>query len=262
MRELKAGITTLIVDDEPAARNRVRSLLESDPEIEVVGECRDGASSIKAIRRLRPALVFLDIEMPGADGFGVLQVLDELPAIVFVTAHQSYAIRAFEACALDYLLKPFKRDRFFDVLARAKTHIQRNSEHKNYQELIRQILGSKKLSQLFVVKSAGRMIFIRLSDLKWIEAQKDYIRLHLPKENYFVRETMNNIQNRLDPTKFIRIHRSAIVNIDEIYEINPLLGGDYNVTLRDQTKLTLSRRYRSALGHFLGQQNINLPKSS
>jgi two-component system, LytTR family, response regulator len=254
-------ITALVVDDEPPARDRLRSLLETDPEINIVGECGDGASAIAAIRELRPALIFLDVEMPEIDGFGVLRALDELPVIVFVTAHANYALTAFEACALDYLLKPFKRSRFFDVLGRAKIHIGRNAEHEIHEEAIRRLIDDRTPSDLLIVKSGGRLVFLRMSEVRWIEAEKDYVRLHLVKGNHLVRETMQGMQSRLDATKFVRIHRSAIVNIDEICEIAPLLAGDYRVVLRDHTQLTLSRRFRSDLDRILQRHRMNLPKS-
>jgi two-component system LytT family response regulator len=254
-------IDTLIVDDEPAARLRVRSLLALDPEIAVVGESGDGPGTVAAIKRLKPSLVFLDVEMPGGDGFGVLRKLDEIPTIVFVTAHQNYAIRAFEACALDYLLKPFKRLRFFDVLARAKSHIRLNSQHYQRQVAMRHILSAEKPADLLIIKSEGRLLFLKMSDVKWIEAQRDYVRVHLQKESHFIRETMNSIQSRLDQNKFIRIHRSAIVSLNEIAEIRPLLGGDYHVVLRDRTQLTLSRRYRALIDRLLHLQRANLPRS-
>ncbi len=182
-------IDTLIVDDEPSARDRLRSLLEADPEIKIVGECGDGASAIAAIEEVRPALVLLDVEMPEVDGFGVLRALDRLPTIVFVTAHANYALAAFEACALDYLLKPFKRSRFFDVLERAKRHIRSTAEYSARQETIRNLINAAPSPELLIVKSGGRLLFLRAPELRWIEAEKDYVRLHLAKGVHLVRET-------------------------------------------------------------------------
>lgn len=254
-------ITALVVDDEPLARTRITSLLKIDPEIKLVGECGDGTSAIETIRELTPSLVFLDVEMPEVDGFGVLRALDVLPTIVFVTAHPSYAIAAFEACALDYLLKPFKRSRFFHVLARAKDHIRRNIECDSRDVAIRQLIDAQQPRQLLIVKSEGRLLFLRMSEVRWIEADKDYIRLHLLKGTLLVRETMNGIQKRLDQAVFVRIHRSTILNIHEILEVQPMLGGDYRVVLRDRTQLNMSRRYRFGLDDLLRQCSVNLAKS-
>lgn len=254
-------ITTLVVDDEPLARARITSLLKTDPEVDLVGECGDGTSAIRTIRQRTPSLVFLDVEMPEVDGFGVLRALDMLPTIVFVTAHPTYAIPAFEACALDYLLKPFKRSRFFTVLARAKHHIRRNSECDSRDAAIRQLVDAQPPRELLIVKSEGRLLFLRMSEVRWIQADRDYIRLHVPKGTLLVRETMNGIQKRLDRAVFARIHRSTIVNIREILEVQPMLGGDYRVVLRDRTQLNMSRRYRFALDDLLRQCSVNLVKS-
>jgi two-component system, LytTR family, response regulator len=255
-----SAITALVVDDEPLARTRITSLLKTDPEVNLVGECGDGTSAITAIQQLTPSLVFLDVEMPEVDGFGVLRALDVLPTIVFVTAHPTYAIPAFEACALDYLLKPFKRSRFFNVLARAKNHIRRNIECDSRDAAIRQLIDAQQPCELLIVKSEGRLLFLRMSEVRWIEADKDYIRLHLLKGTHLVRETMNGVQKRLDPAVFVRIHRSSIVNIHEISEVEPMLGGDYRVVLRDRTQLNMSRRYRFALDDLLRQCRVSLAK--
>jgi two-component system, LytTR family, response regulator len=266
-------ITALIVDDEPAARRRLRSLIETDPEVKIVGECGDGIRAAEMIRQLKPALIFLDVQIPGADGFGVLEEIADrrdLPAVVFVTAHREYAIPAFEAQALDYLLKPFKRSRFFEVLARAKSHILRDIQYLDRQKSDRQksesrrsdqASDSQESSELLLIKSRGRLLFLRMAELKWVEAERDYVRLHLEKDSHFIRDTMSNFQRRLNKNGFIRIHRSTIVNVNEICEILPLLGGDYSVVLRDKTELTLSRRYRSSLDDFLRRKLASLPKS-
>jgi two-component system LytT family response regulator len=266
-RNAAMEITALIVDDEPAARRRLRSLIETDPEVRIVGECGDGIRAAEMIRQVKPALIFLDVQIPGADGFGVLEEIADrrdLPTVVFVTAHREYAIPAFEAQALDYLLKPFKRSRFFEVLARAKS-ILRNIEYldrqKSESRRSDQASDSQESSELLLIKSRGRLLFLRMSELKWVEAERDYVRLHLEKDSHFIRDTMNNFQRRLNKNGFIRIHRSTIVNVNEICEILPLLGGDYSVVLRDKTELTLSRRYRSSLDDFLRRKLASLPKS-
>jgi len=252
----------------------LRSLIEADPDVTVVGECGDGLRAAEMIRQLKPALIFLDVQIPGADGFGVLEEVaefGELPTVVFVTAHREYAIPAFEAQVLDYLLKPFKRSRFFEVLARAKTHIRRNIEYQRRPESAQQQIDGpgpipptsvfEEHSELLLIRSGARVLFLRVADLKWVEAERDYVRLHLEKDSHFVRDTMNNLERRLDRNGFIRIHRSTIVNVNEICEILPLLGGDYSVILRDKTKLTLSRRYRSSFEEFLRRKLVTFPKS-
>jgi two-component system LytT family response regulator len=252
-----SAIRTVIVDDEPPARTRLRSLLEDDPEIEIVAECDDGAQAIATIQQLKPALVFLDIEMPEGNGLEVLNSLHWLPTTVFVTAHRDYAASAFEACALDYLLKPFTRSRFANVLARAKEHIARNSRQEIPTEDASLHVATRAPANLLILKAAGKLVFIRTSELRWIQAEKDYARLHLRRGSHFIRETMANLEHRLDPFVFVRIHRSTIVNINEICEIAPLAGSDCNVLLRDGTELTLSRRYRASLERFWGRDISN-----
>lgn len=249
-------IRTVIVDDEPPARTRLRSLLEQDSEIEIVAECADGAGTIAAIQQLKPALLFLDIEMPDGNGLEVLNSLQWVPATIFVTAHRDYAVSAFEACALDYLLKPFTRSRFATVLARAKEQIMRNSLQNLPEDDAALQSFARAPADLLIVKAGGKLVFVRTSELRWIEAEKDYARLHLRRGSHFIRETMANLQNRLDPLVFVRIHRSTIVNINEISEVSPLAGSDCNVLLRDGTELTLSRRYRAELDRFWSRERL------
>jgi two-component system LytT family response regulator len=246
-------IRTVIVDDEPPARTRLRLLLEEDPDIQIVAECEDGAGAIAAIQQLKPALIFLDIEMPDGNGLEVLNSLHWLPTTIFVTAHRDYAVSAFEACALDYLLKPFTRSRFTSVLARAKLQIAQNSRLQAAQDDAAPRPDSRAMADLLIVKAAGKLVFVRTSELRWIQAEKDYVRLHLRRGSHFIRETMTNLQNRLDASAFVRIHRSTIVNISEISEVTPLAGSDCSVVLRDGTELTMSRRYRAALDRLLGR---------
>jgi two-component system, LytTR family, response regulator len=254
-------ITALIVDDEPAARRRLNALIETDPEVRVVGQCGDGIRAVELIRQLKPALVFLDVQIPGGDGFDVLREIEDSPdqpLVVFVTAHKEYAIPAFEVQALDYLLKPFRRSRFFEVLARAKLHILRDTETRARHSPPRP--GLPVSSELLLIKSGGRLLFLKMSELKWVEAERDYIHLHFESATHFIRDTMKNFQHRLNQDEFIRIHRSTIVNVNKIAEILPLLGGDYTVILKDKTQLTLSRRYRTCLDDFLRQKLAYHPK--
>jgi len=260
-------ITVLLIDDEPAARRRVRSLVEADRDIRVVGECGDGIRAVELIKQLKPALIFLDVQIPGADGFDVLEEVEDccdLPVVVFVTAHREYAVPAFEAQALDYLLKPFKRSRFFEVLTRAKAHIRHSLEYQRASDnpgLMFPASAGDQSSELLLIKSGTRLLFVKMAEIKWVEAERDYVRLHLEKDTYFIRETMNNLEGRLDKNAFIRIHRSTIVNVNKICEIQPLLGGDYSVVMRDKTHLTLSRRYRSSFNQFLRRTLGSFPRA-
>jgi two-component system, LytTR family, response regulator len=236
----------LIVDDEPLARERIRTLLAGEPDIEIAGEAHDGASAVEAIRTLSPGLVFLDVQMPEMDGFAVLERLNPaaMPAVIFVTAFDRYAIRAFEVCALDYLLKPFDRERFSKALARARSA---DDVSARVRAVLEQWTGRPKFIDRLVIRSGGRVFFLRVEELDWIEAAGNYVRLHAGGEEHLYRETMSRLEASLDPAKFARIHRSAIVNVDKVKELHPLFRGDYSVTLRNGRKLTLHRSYRSRL---------------
>jgi two-component system LytT family response regulator len=251
-------IRTLIVDDEPLARTRIRSLLEREPDVQVVGESGDGQQAVALVNELRPDLLFLDVQMPALDGFGVLEALaaDRLPAVIFVTAYDRYAIRAFDVHALDYLLKPFDRERFARALARARVQLQRDEKIAATEKLLSLLEDvqsqQKKPLQRFVIKSAGRVFFLRLEEIDWIEAAGNYVKLHVGTDDHLLRETMNALEGRLNPEQFVRIHRSTIVNLDRIQELQPWFHGDYRVILRDGTQLTLSRGYRQKLQELLG----------
>jgi two-component system LytT family response regulator len=251
------GIRTLIVDDEPLARQRIRTLLEGDPDIEVLGECADGRLAVKAVRDQHPDLLFLDVQMPALDGFGVLEALagQRLPAVIFVTAHDRYALRAFDVHAVDYLLKPFDKDRFRTALERAKGQIRRDqggAVDQRLLDLLKDVREAKKPLERLVVKSSGRVYFVRVEDIDWIEAAGNYVRLHVGKEDHLLRESMAGLEARLDGTRFLRIHRSTIVHVERIRELQPAFHGDYAVILRDGTELTLSRGYRDRLRELLG----------
>jgi two-component system, LytTR family, response regulator len=250
-------IRTLIVDDEPLARQRLRTLLESDPDITLVGECGDGREAVAALREQQPDLVFLDVQMPELDGFGVLRALNQerMPAVIFVTAHDRYALRAFEVHALDYLLKPFDKDRFRTALERAKAQVRREQGGDVGQrllDLLRDVQESRKPQERLVVKSGSRVYFVRVEDIDWIEAAGNYVRLHVGKEDHLLRESMGGLEARLHSNRFLRIHRSTIANIERIRELQPSFHGDYVVILQDGTELTLSRGYRDKLQGLLG----------
>jgi two-component system LytT family response regulator len=251
-------IRTLIVDDEPLGRERIRTLLAADPEIEVIEECPDGPRAIAAIERARPDLVFLDVQMPEVDGFGVLDAIagERMPAIIFVTAYDRYAVQAFEVHALDYLLKSFDRERFQAALQRAKAEIRRSREgllNERLTGLLEDLQAKQKRLTRLVIKSAGRIVFLRVEEIDWIEAADNYVRVHAGRESHLIRETLQSLGNRLDAEKFLRIHRSTLVNLDRIRELRPIFHGDYLVRLNDGTELTLSRSYREKLLEPLGQ---------
>jgi two-component system LytT family response regulator len=248
----------LIVDDEPLARERVLDLLENDPEIEVVGECGSGQEAIAAIEAHSPHLLLLDIEMPEKDGFAVLEKIppEKMPTVIFVTAYDQYAVRAFDVFALDYLLKPFDRERFDKAIKRAKMHIQGGGSG----ELSRRILAALEeiktrpvFLERLVIKANGHVFFLKAEEIDWVEAEGNYVRLHTAKESYLLRDTISALEAQLDPKRFLRVHRSAIVNIDRVQELQPWFHGEYRIILQDGAQLTLSRSYREKLNELLGR---------
>ena len=251
-------IRTLVVDDEPMARERVLSLLQQEDDVEVVGECADGTQALAAIQHQAPDLVFLDVQMPGVDGFGVIEAVgaEKMPSVIFVTAYDEYALRAFEVHALDYLLKPFSRDRFREMLKHARASLERRRAGdlgRRLLALVNDIKPAPARVDRLVVKSGGRVFFLRTDDLDWIEAAGNYVRLHLGEESHLFRETMTRMETRLDPRRFVRIHRSRIVNTERIKELQPWFNGEYVVILRNGTRLPLSRGYREKLQEHLGR---------
>jgi len=250
-------IRVLIVDDEPPARERIRALLADEPDIAVLGECESGIAAVGMIRNLDPDLVFLDVQMPGLDGFGVVAELGgALPVLVFVTAYDAYAVRAFEVHALDYLLKPFDRERFRETLDRARAALTERVRPGQSAGLAAPITeadpGRTPLRRL-LAKRDGRLVVLKAAEIDWIESSANYASLHVGKETYLVRETMQSIEGRLDPAQFLRIHRSTIVNLDRVQEIEPYFHGDYIVRLADGQRLTLSRTYRDRLQKHFGR---------
>jgi two-component system LytT family response regulator len=247
----------LIVDDEPLGRQRLRALLEAEPDVELVAECADGRSALAAVREHKPDLMFLDVCMPEVDGFGVLEALtdDPPPGVIFVTAHDRFALRAFEAAALDYLLKPFDRERFRKALERGRAQLERArgaDVSRQLKALLEDVRPGRKYLDRVVIKSGGRVFFLRVEEIDWIEGAGNYLKLHIGGEAHLLRETMGNLEGRLDPDRFLRIHRSTIVNIERIQELQPWFHGDYVVLLRDGTKLTLSRGYRQKFQDHFG----------
>ena len=242
----------LIVDDEPLARERLADLLAQEPDIEIAGQCADGLCALERIRQERPDLVFLDVQMPELDGFGVVASLEESqrPLVVFVTAYDQYALRAFEVHAVDYLLKPFDTARFKTALQRALERLNRPDRDdigRRLSALIGELRPEARPIERLAVKGDGRVVFLKLDDLDWAEAADNYVSLHAGAETHLLRETMASLETRLPPARFIRISRSVIVNIDRIKELQPMFHGEYVVILRNGARLTLSRGYRDKL---------------
>jgi two-component system LytT family response regulator len=240
-------IRTFIVDDEPLARDRLRQLLQDEPEIEITGEYDDGRKAVAAIQKTPPDLLFLDVQMPELDGFGVLEALGAgpMPVIVFVTAYDQFAVRAFEVHAVDYLLKPFDRERFQKALHRATEQVKNRDAsnfHHRQSALLTDVLSSK-----LAVKSGGHVVWVKLEEIDWIGSADNYAELHVGAKSHLLRETLGALEARLAPGKFVRISRSAIVNAQRIKELHRLFYGGYELVLLDGTRLTLSRRYRDKL---------------
>jgi two-component system LytT family response regulator len=251
-------IRVLIADDEPLARERLRMLLQSEDWLEIVEEVGDGLAAIAAIQKVRPDLVFLDVQMPGATGFEVIEAIgpDAMPFVVFVTAYDKYALKAFDVHAIDYLLKPFDKERFQTGLARARQQIERRSSgelERRLLELVQDLKPASARIDRFVIKSGGRVFFVRAEEIDWIEAAGNYVKLHVGSEAHLFRETMNALEARLNPDTFYRIHRSHIVNIERVRELQPWFNGEYVVFLKDNTRLTLSRGYREKLQERIGR---------
>lgn len=242
-------IRTLIVDDEPLARDRLRGFLKAEDAVEVIGECGSGTDAIAAIRQAAPDLVFLDMQMPGCDGLQVLAELPEekRPAIVFATAHERFAVDAFDVAAVDYLLKPFDRDRLQQALRRVQSHLQRSRGPGATPP------GPAPKFDRIIVKADGRLVFLKPEEIVRVEAADNYVTLHLLSGRLMLRETMSAIEARLGTAAFMRVNRSAIVQLDQIREIQPAQHSDYTVVLRDGTKLPLSRSLRGQLEKFTGR---------
>lgn len=248
-------LRTLIVDDELLARQRIRQLLQGVPDMEVVRECANGVEAVQAIEDLAPDLVFLDIQMPELDGFGVIEAVgaDRMPATLFVTAYDQHALRAFEVHALDYLLKPFDTARFQTALERARhwcTSMPSGEGRPDLEALMAGLRKERPWLDRLLVRQGDRHLLVRTATIQWIEAEDNYVRLHVDGTSYLLRQTMGGLLARLDPRLFRRIHRSAIVNLDCIRELQPWTSGDQLVIMRDGSRLTLSRTYRDQVGEW------------
>jgi two-component system LytT family response regulator len=253
-------IRAVIVDDEPLARRRIRSLLVEAGDVEVVAECANGREAIQAIEASPPDLLFLDIQMPEVDGFDVLRAIGvgHVPVVIFVTAYDQFALRAFEAHALDYLLKPFDDERFEAALQRARERIRQQQGGDldgRLRALLQEVRGDRGYLRRLAVPTGPRSVFVRTEEIDWIEAERNYIRLHVGGRTHLLRENLSRIESALDPAVFCRIHRSTIVNVDRIQAVESLFGGEYLVVLHDGTRLTSGRSYRGNLHALMGKES-------
>ncbi|MBL8860579.1 MAG: response regulator transcription factor [Planctomycetes bacterium] len=237
----------LIVDDEPIARAGLRTTLSAQPGVEVAGEAADGLSAVEAVERLRPDLVFLDVQMPGLDGFGVLHALapEDRPAVVFVTAYEQYALRAFDAHAIDYLLKPFDEERLLAALARAATWLACRTGGAQVAALLSDVSATRGRDR-FVVKHGGALRLVRAEEIEWVEARGNYVHLHTREGAFLLRETLSALEQALPAERFQRVHRSAIVALPAVAAVKRLPSGDHEITLRSGARAPLSRSFRSA----------------
>lgn len=264
MTNAQSVIRVAIVDDEPLARERLRTMMSNRPGFEVVAECHDGEQAVETLSAELPDLVFLDVQMPELDGFAVLEALAEtvdanrLPGVVFVTAYDAYAIRAFEVNALDYLLKPFDRARFETALERATSRLHRSAgitTDSDLREFVTQLRAERnaagRYAERIVVRASGRIFFVRVKDIDWVEGDGNYVRLHSGGKSHLVRETLKSIEARLDPKRFLRVHRSSIINVDRIVSLEPYFHGEYVITMRDGAKVTSSRSHSEAVRSLL-----------
>ena len=249
-------LRVLIVDDETWARRRIMSLLRQQSDIQMVGQCSSGEEAVTKIFELKPDLVILDVQMPGMDGFDVIEAVgvDAMPAVVFATAYDAYAVRAFETHAVDYLLKPFEEDRFRLALTRARKEVERRSGGPSAElgALIEQLRARSRHLRRIAVPCAGRIAILNVADISWCKAAGNYVALHVRDRQYQLRRTMKELQSTLDPELFVRVHRSAIVNLDHVRELLPWFHGEQVLVLDDDTRITIGRRYRDNLTRVLG----------
>jgi two-component system LytT family response regulator len=256
-------IRTIIADDERLAREKLRILLASEPEVRLVAECQNGKQTLSALRNHRPDLLLLDIQMPGMDGFQVLHELspEEIPVVIFTSGYDQYAIRAFEAHALDYLLKPFDRERLHHAIERARLELGK-SQDREIKHRILSLISRMKSEMVpsrsegrLVIRAKGRVVFLNLDEIDWIEASANYVRLNVGKESHLYRETISRISERLNPNNFVRIHRSTIVNVSKIKELIPVNSGEYIVVLKNGKELSCSRGYRNAVQNMIAKNS-------
>ena len=252
------ALKALIVDDEPVARRRIRALLAEDPDVQVLDECGNGRDAVRLVREGGPDLVFLDIEMPELDGFAVVREIGatRMPMVIFITAHDQYAVDAFRIHAFDYLLKPVERARFHETLARAKSRLREGRPEEigaQLTRLLEHLAARAPRTERVPLKVEGRVLFLSPEEIEWIEADDDHARVHAGGRTYVVRETLSRFEERLPSGRFMRVHRSSIVNVGRIREIQPWFQGDYVIILSDGSKVTTGRSYRQRLQEFIGR---------
>lgn len=254
------SIKTIIVDDEPLARQRLKDLLAEEADVEIIGECQDGSSAVEAIQRLKPDLVFLDVQMPGLDGFEVLEALDpaQLPAIIFSTAHDHHAIRAFEVNAIDYLHKPFSRERMAQAVAKVRERANTQAPDPGLASLLDQLRGGGGVDCV-LVRTANRILFVRPHEIDHLESAGNYVVIHCGGERHIVRDTLSSLAKRLEPSGFMRISRSTVVNLDRISELEVLDAGQYRVILKSGIRCDMTCALRE-LEARLKSQPPNSPK--
>lgn len=254
MNDIK--IRTAIIDDEPLAREKIRTFLKSENDIEVIGECKDSLEAIELIKKSKPDLIFLDIKMPGMNAFEMLENISkdvkEIPIIIFTTAFDKYALKAFEVHALDYLLKPFDRERFQLTLNRVRERLKNKNAEQNSSKILEALNQFKekdesatgKYLEKIVIKSSDKIYFVQTSEIEWLEASGNYIKIFANDASHITRDTMNSMESKLNPKKFLRIHRSVIVNVNYIKEFKPWFNGEYEVYMKNKTKFTSGRTYK------------------
>jgi two-component system, LytTR family, response regulator len=246
---------TIIADDEPLARRKLRLMLGSERDVQIVAECENGAQTVQALSTYKPDLLMLDIQMPDLDGFEVLSSVpqNETPVVIFTTAYDRHAVRAFEEHALDYLLKPFDEERLRRAIDRVRSELLKRGEQITYSLLsyLSKGVGKSRADRRLVIKTGGRVVFLSCDEVDWVEAAANYVRLNVGRQSYLLREGIGRIAERLDPDQFIRIHRSVIVNIQKIKELQPVNSGEYIVVLKDGKELSCSRGYRAGLQRFV-----------
>ena len=257
---MTAPVRTLIVDDEPLARKHLRSLLAEHGDIAIIGEAGNGKDAIAAIRRDQPELVLLDIQMPEIDGFGVVREIgaERMPVVVFVSAFDEYALAAFEAQALDYIMKPVKRDRFHATIRRAVDMIGRRAGgdlRGPLSRLLERIETERKYPSRLAIKTEGRVLFLKANEIDWIETDGDHVKFHVGQQTYLHRTTLTRLEERLSPKIFLRIHRSIVVNVERVRELQPWFQGDYVLILADGTRLTSGRSYRERVREFVARSS-------
>src|SRR5581483_7755985 len=248
-------LRVIIADDEPLARGKLRLMLNSEPGLEVRAECQNGAETLQALAVYKADLLFLDIRMPDLDGFEVLSQIpqSDLPIVIFTTAHDQHAVKAFEAQALDYLLKPFDQERLHQTVDRARKELLKSQDRNATQQILRYLSETGMRTRRLIVKTGGRVVFLRFEEIDWVEAAANYVRIYVGRQAYTLRKGIGEIAERLDSSQFIRIHRSAIVNVQKIKELQPVNSGEYIVVLKDGKELPCSRGYRFGLQQLLDQ---------